>query len=73
LQPSTIEIVDELGLVHRLLALPRAKLSRLTLRTPRGVAGTIDLGHNRVNLRREGCRIRCRHASAGHNPLGTRC
>lgn len=42
LQPSTMEIVDELGLADRLLALPHAKLRHLTLRTPRGVAGTID-------------------------------
>jgi len=43
LQPSTISVVDELGLADRLLALPHAKPSHLTLRTPRGVAGTIDL------------------------------
>jgi len=38
IHPSTMEIMDELGLADRLLSLPHTKTSRLRFRTPRGTA-----------------------------------
>src|SRR3712207_2160057 len=38
IHPSTMEIMDELGLADRLLGLPHTKASRLRFRTPRGSA-----------------------------------
>src|SRR5688572_27215977 len=36
IHPSTMEIMDELGLADRLLSLPHTRASRLRFRTPRG-------------------------------------
>jgi 2-polyprenyl-6-methoxyphenol hydroxylase-like FAD-dependent oxidoreductase len=45
IHPSTMEIMDELGLADRLLDLPHTKTSRLRFRTPRGSATLADFGH----------------------------
>ena len=42
IHPSTMEIMDELGLADRLLSLPHNKTSRLRFRTPRGIATLAD-------------------------------
>src|SRR3712207_7944425 len=42
IHPSTMEIMDELGLADRLLSLPHTKTSRLRFRTPRGTATLAD-------------------------------
>jgi 2-polyprenyl-6-methoxyphenol hydroxylase-like FAD-dependent oxidoreductase len=42
IHPSTIEIMDELGLADRLLGLPHTRASRLRFRTPRGTATLAD-------------------------------
>lgn len=43
LQPSALEILDDLGLADRLLALPHAKNRTLTAHTPQGVLQLVDL------------------------------
>jgi len=45
IHPSTMEIMDELGLADPLLNLPHTKTSRLRFRTPRGSATLADFGH----------------------------
>jgi 2-polyprenyl-6-methoxyphenol hydroxylase-like FAD-dependent oxidoreductase len=45
LHPSTLEVMDELGLAEKLLQLPHTKLSRGTARTPAGSINIIDLSH----------------------------
>ncbi len=42
IHPSTMEIMDELGLADRLLLLPHTKASQLRFRTPRGAATLAD-------------------------------
>jgi 2-polyprenyl-6-methoxyphenol hydroxylase-like FAD-dependent oxidoreductase len=42
IHPSTMEIMDELGLADRLLSLPHTRASRLRFRTPRGTATLAD-------------------------------
>jgi 2-polyprenyl-6-methoxyphenol hydroxylase-like FAD-dependent oxidoreductase len=42
IHPSTMEIMDELGLADRLLGLPHTKAPRLQFRTPRGSATLAD-------------------------------
>src|SRR3712207_2290007 len=42
IHPSTMEIMDELGLADRLLGLPHTKAPRLRFRTPRGSATLAD-------------------------------
>jgi 2-polyprenyl-6-methoxyphenol hydroxylase-like FAD-dependent oxidoreductase len=42
IHPSTMEIMDELGLADRLLGLPHTRASRLRFRTPRGTATLAD-------------------------------
>src|SRR5829696_8965381 len=44
IHPSTMEIMDELGLANRLLLLPHTKASQLRFRTPRGAATLADFG-----------------------------
>jgi 2-polyprenyl-6-methoxyphenol hydroxylase-like FAD-dependent oxidoreductase len=43
IHPSTMELIDELGLADRLLQLPHSKISTLTLQTPQGSATVADL------------------------------
>jgi len=45
LHPSTLEIMDELGLAERLLTLPHARLSTATLPTDAGPVTIADLSH----------------------------
>jgi 2-polyprenyl-6-methoxyphenol hydroxylase-like FAD-dependent oxidoreductase len=45
IHPSTMEIMDELGLTDRLLLLPHTKASQLRFRTPRGAATLADFSH----------------------------
>jgi 2-polyprenyl-6-methoxyphenol hydroxylase-like FAD-dependent oxidoreductase len=45
IHPSTMEIMDELGLADRLLSLPHTKAPRLRFRTPRGSATLADFRH----------------------------
>jgi 2-polyprenyl-6-methoxyphenol hydroxylase-like FAD-dependent oxidoreductase len=45
IHPSTMEIMDELGLADRLLLLPHTKASQLRFRTPRGAATLADFGY----------------------------
>lgn len=45
LHSSVLEIMDELGLADRLLALPHAKLENLTLRTDNAVLTVADFSH----------------------------
>ena len=45
IHPSTMEIMDELGLADRLLSLPHTKAARLRFRTPRGSATLADFSH----------------------------
>src|SRR5918998_5344451 len=45
IHPSTMEIMDEIGLADRLLLLPHTKASQLRFRTPRGAATLADFGH----------------------------
>jgi 2-polyprenyl-6-methoxyphenol hydroxylase-like FAD-dependent oxidoreductase len=45
IHPSTMEIMDELGLADRLLLLPHTKASQLRFRTPRGAATLADFSH----------------------------
>src|SRR5215207_6884939 len=49
IHPSTIEILDELGLAERFLALPHSEVSSLTARTPAGV--DIDFSFRRLKTR----------------------
>jgi 2-polyprenyl-6-methoxyphenol hydroxylase-like FAD-dependent oxidoreductase len=42
IHPSTLEIMDELGLADRLLSLPHTRASQLRFRTPRGTATLAD-------------------------------
>jgi 2-polyprenyl-6-methoxyphenol hydroxylase-like FAD-dependent oxidoreductase len=42
IHPSTMEIMDELGLADRLLSLPHTRASQLRFRTPRGTATLAD-------------------------------
>jgi 2-polyprenyl-6-methoxyphenol hydroxylase-like FAD-dependent oxidoreductase len=42
IHPSTMEIMDELGLADRLLSLPHTRASPLRFRTPRGTATLAD-------------------------------
>src|SRR5215204_7147939 len=42
IHPSTMEIMDELGLADRLLSLPHTRASQLRFRTPRGAATLAD-------------------------------
>ena len=43
IHPSTLEILDELGLADRFLALPHSKVSRLSIRTTTGQKAVISL------------------------------
>lgn len=45
LHPSTLEVMDELGLAEKLLQLPHTKLSRAAAQTLMGPVNVIDLGH----------------------------
>jgi 2-polyprenyl-6-methoxyphenol hydroxylase-like FAD-dependent oxidoreductase len=49
LHPSILEVLDEIGLADRLLALPHAKVSTATLPTPAGPVQVLDL--HRLNTR----------------------
>jgi 2-polyprenyl-6-methoxyphenol hydroxylase-like FAD-dependent oxidoreductase len=49
IHPSTLEILDELGLAERFLALPHSEVSSLTARTPAGLE--IDFSLQRLNTR----------------------
>src|SRR5918998_3456711 len=50
IHPSTMEIMDELGLADRLLLLPHTKASQLRFRTPRGAATLADFGRLRTRF-----------------------
>jgi len=41
--PSTLEILDQIGLADRLLQLPHGKLRKLTFHTPQGAVELVDL------------------------------
>ncbi|MEP7199240.1 MAG: FAD-dependent oxidoreductase [Chloroflexota bacterium] len=45
LHPSILDVMDELGLVERLLQLPHTKLDKLTAQTPTGAVQVADLSH----------------------------
>src|SRR5438874_3999056 len=45
LHPSTMELMDQLGLADRLLALPHTKIAGFALQTARGAGLTIGLSH----------------------------
>lgn len=45
LHPSTLEVMDELGLAEKLLQLPHTKLRRAAAQTLSGPVNVIDLGH----------------------------
>lgn len=45
LHPSTLEVMDELGLAEKLLQLPHTKLSRAAAQTLLGPVNVIDLSH----------------------------
>ena len=44
IHPSTLDILDDLGLAERFLSLPHSQVSKLTLRTTSGEALQIDFG-----------------------------
>ncbi len=48
IHPSTLEILDELGLAERFLTLPHSRVSAFTLRTTAGETASIDLRNLRT-------------------------
>ena len=50
IHPSTLDILDDLGLADRFLALPHSQVSAFTLRTTSGQALKIDLGTLRTKF-----------------------
>ena len=51
IHPSTLEILDELGLADRFLALPHSKVSRLSIRTTAGQKIVVSLKRLRTKFR----------------------
>ena len=50
IHPSTMELMDQLGLADRLLALPHTKLSSFSFQTPSGPVTVADLSHLRTKF-----------------------
>src|SRR5476651_2474751 len=50
IHPSTLEILDELGLADAFLALPHSKVSTITGRTPSGQSITLSLTRLRTRF-----------------------
>src|SRR5213592_317205 len=50
IHPSTLEVLDQLGLADRLLAIPHGKLRRMQIITPEGAITLADLGRLRTRF-----------------------
>ena len=48
--PSTLEILDQLGLAERLHALPHSKVPALQIHTPEGIVRVVDFEHLRTKF-----------------------